>query len=87
MVIFGVLLNSLIIMSVSHYIFMCLSENMQGSLLYILPLPNNRVVKLFTVYNVLHNIFIEKENIMCNKFARPLLSSFVISYSNFKSIM
>ena len=36
-------------------------QNMQGSLLYILPMPNNTVVKLFTIYNILHNIFIEKE--------------------------
>ena len=46
----------------------CLShntENAQGSPLYILPLPNNRVMKLYIIYNILHisfhNIFIEKE--------------------------
>ena len=38
---------------------------MQGSLLYTLPLPNNRVVKLSTIYSILSNsfcnIFVEKE--------------------------
>ena len=38
---------------------------MQGSLLYILPLPNNRVMKLSAIYSILqiyfHNIFVEKE--------------------------
>ena len=28
---------------------------------YIPPLPINRVVKLFAIYNILHNIFMEKE--------------------------
>ena len=41
------------------------SENVQGSPLYILPLPNNRVMKLHAIYSILltsfHNIFIEKE--------------------------
>ena len=40
-------------------------ENMQSSLLYILPLPNNREVKLSAIYSKLHisfqNIFAEKE--------------------------
>ena len=38
-----------------------LSKNAQGSLLYIPPLPINRVVKLFAIYNILHDIFVEKE--------------------------
>ena len=41
------------------------TENVQGSLLYILPLPNNRVIKLYAICSVLHisfhNIFVEKE--------------------------
>ena len=38
---------------------------MQGSPLYILPLFNNRVMNLYTIYSVLHisfcYIFVEKE--------------------------
>ena len=38
---------------------------MQGSLFYILPLPINRVMKLYATYSILHisfcNIFVEKE--------------------------
>ena len=55
-------------------------ESAQGSPLYILPLPYNRVLKLYTIYNVLHisfcDIFIEKENIMSNNFVGLLLNSF-----------
>ena len=38
-----------------------LPKNVQGSLLYIPPLPINRVVKLFAIYNILCNIYMEKE--------------------------
>ena len=40
-------------------------ESMQGSPLYILPLPNNRVMKLYAIHSILHisfhNISVEKE--------------------------
>ena len=42
-------------------------ESAQGSPLYILPLPNNRVMKLYAIYSILHisfcNIFVKKEKI------------------------
>ena len=41
------------------------TENMEGGLLYIPSLLNNRTMKLLTIYNTLciplHNIFIKKE--------------------------
>ena len=40
------------------------TQSVQGSPLFILPLPNNRVMKLYAIYSILHisfhNIFIEK---------------------------
>ena len=49
----------MVITSFSH------NKNVQGSLLYILPLPNNRVMKLYAIYSILcisfQNIFIKKE--------------------------
>ena len=40
-------------------------KSAQGNPLYILPLPNNRVMKLYAIYSILHisfcNIFVKKE--------------------------
>ena len=42
-----------------------LKMHKEGSVLYILPLPNNRVMKLCAIYSILcisfHNVFVEKE--------------------------
>ena len=45
---------------VLFFLSLHLSKNMQGSLLYIPTLPINRVVKLFAIYIILCNIFMEK---------------------------
>ena len=58
------LLSLLLYVSLSNLSYVSLL-NAQGSLLYILPLSNNRVVKLSAIYSILHisfhNIFVEKE--------------------------
>ena len=55
----------ILIVIITAIITIIITENMQGSLLYILPSPNNRVMKLYAVYSILlisfHNIFVEKE--------------------------
>ena len=55
-------------------------ENVQGSLLYILLLPNNRVVKLYAIYRVLHisfcNIFIKKEKYNEQQLCRAITKFF-----------
>ena len=56
---------NILIFMVMSLLNISLTENAQGSLLYILPLPNNRVLKLSAIYSILHislcNIFVEKE--------------------------
>ena len=55
----------IVIMIVIVIVTTIIDENVQGILLYILPLPDNRVMKLYAIYSILcisfHNIFVEKE--------------------------
>ena len=66
-----------------------LTLSMQGGLIYILPMLNNRSVKLLTIYitlhTPLHNIFVKKEKYHEFQFCKAITS--ILSYSNLKNII